>query len=145
MALCRLIMGPKSCEQINEFTSAPKCPPKYIRTDHTTCTKDCGNAGGKITLDFKCGTESVEYLNDFQVFESKEECEKEVRFCVSKGGSGQGEWVQECPPHKLKIGFMCVPTCLSEMGEDLKRRLEEDDRYCVEDFVSTGIPFYDLN
>jgi hypothetical protein len=90
--------------------------------------------------------ESAEYINDLQVFGSEEECLQEFDFCWErKNKRKESEWLKECPPHKLKIGFVCVPICLTEMPEELKASLAEEKGYCVEDIIDTGLPFYDLS
>ena len=144
--MCEMVYGEGNCERINEFTVTKKCPPKYTRADHTRCMKDCSNYKDKILLDYKCSKEKVEYLNDFEAFSSKELCEEKFQFCYEKKiDNEQSDWLKDCGPHMMKLGFMCVPLCLSEIDSKIKQILLMDSRFCVEDYVTTGIPFYDLN
>ena len=139
-----MVYGKDNCEKINEFTVNQKCPENYNRVDHTRCIKDCSSFKNKIVLNQKCSKQKVEYLNDLEVFSSKELCEEKFQFCFEKNNQNS-DWLKDCPPHMMRFGFMCVPLCLSEMSLKLKQKLNQDSRFCVEDYVSTGIPFYDLN
>ena len=140
-----MVYGKDNCEKVNSFTFTRKCPDNYLRVDHTRCMKDCSPYQDKIILNQKCYVHTVEYLNDLEAFGSLEECREKYEFCYEKSKDGEGsEWLRDCPLHKKKIGFMCVPECISEMSQQLFEQLTQDDRYCIQDFVRTGIPFYDF-
>jgi hypothetical protein len=141
-----MIHGSGNCEKINNFTFVQKCPENYTRISHTNCKKDCSIFPDKIIIDYQCHNQQVEYLNDFEVFSSEEECNQFYEFCFEKKESdNQPGWFRDCPPHKNKIGFLCVPLCLSDMEQEDVEALTNNPRYCVEDYVNTGMPFYDLN
>lgn len=54
-------------------------------------------------------------------------------------------YLRDCPPHTVKLGFMCIPICLSEMSVEKIKQLKEDKNYCVEDYINTGMAFYDFH
>ena len=141
-----MIYGNDNCEKINDFTYVQKCPNDYVRVNHTNCMRDCSMHPQKIVLDYQCYNQHIEYLNDFEVFSSKEECNRLYEFCFEKKGShNESEWLRDCPAHKSKVGFLCIPQCLNDMQEEIIQNLKDDQRYCIQDYVNTGLPFYDLN
>ena len=85
----------------------------------------------------------------FNSYPTEKECLKNYDYCKIKKIEIDGQklevYIKKCPPNKMKLGFMCVPYCMSEMDQELLETLGSDPNYCVEDYVNLGLPFYDFN
>lgn len=85
----------------------------------------------------------------FDTYPTEAECLKEFNYCRTKKRSiddkKMGFWVKECSPNKIQLGFMCIPVCMSEMDNKMLDTLKSDNKYCIEDYINLGMPFYDFN
>ena len=142
MAKCESVYGQDNCEWVNLFTVQRKCPDDLVREDHTRCVRECDDE--LIKIDNSCRRQKTVFLSYENIFVDKEECEQSTdRECVDVGFNTQS-YVPGCEPHYKKIGTMCVAICLNDMSEELIQQLKSDERYCVEETVEQGMPFYDV-
>lgn len=142
---CENFHGEKNCEILNKFTVVQKCPKNYKRDDHTRCVKDCvSEKGVKLKIiDYDCSRYNTYLLNQFKKFGSREECLRDGKeFC--RESRVPGVFVEDCGRNFKRVAFLCVPFCYNEMGEEVLSGIRESERYCLKDYVSLGMPFYDL-
>jgi hypothetical protein len=146
--MCEDVHGIGKCERLNKFTYSRKCNPLYTRVDHTRCKKLCDPHLIKNIINFKCFNQKVEYVNNFESYKSEEQCLIKFSYCRNKVIETNREtvsvWVKECPPNTMKLGFMCIPYCMSEMSDEMIETLSNDPNYCVETYENLGLPFYDF-
>ena len=153
-----MLYGPGNCERINKFTYNENCPLGYHRDDHSRCKRVCSIVDQETfkqtqdqekIINFKCWNQKVQYINNFDSRKSLEHCLEDFEYCREKKLQKDNEfvtlYVQDCPPNKFKLGFMCIPMCMSEMSEDVLKNIANDPNYCVEDYVELGLPIYDFN
>jgi hypothetical protein len=146
--MCELVHGMGNCERLNKFTYNKRCPIGYKREDHTRCIKDCDPTLIRNVINFKCFNQKIEYINNFDSYQNEDQCLKKYDYCKKKVVStDKGDIVtftKQCPPNTMKLGFICIPYCMSEMTPEMIETLGNDERYCVEDYVNLGLPFYDF-
>jgi hypothetical protein len=138
---CEKFYGEGNCEQINKFTVVQKCPVNYIRDDHTRCVRSC--AADSIVIDYNCERHQVYYIKEIKKFASLEDCLKENKNCA-KDTDDSDVFIEDCQLNYKKISFMCIPYCFNEITQNLKAKILQDSRYCIKDYISTGMPFYDI-
>ena len=143
--MCENVHGIGECNRINKFTYNKMCPINFVYEDHTRCKRDCKLE--KTIIDFNCWKRKVNYVNSFETFSNISDCEKQYKYCKKRravNGKENDLYYKTCSPDSIKIGFMCVPVCLSEMTAKMLQTLKEDINYCVQDYVNIGMPFYDF-
>ena len=152
-----MLYGPNNCERINRFTYNENCPIGYQRDDHSRCKRKCKVDEMEVGKDFKkdkiinykCWNQKVQYINNFDSRKTLKHCLEDFEYCREKTLKKETGtitlYVQDCPPNKFKLGFMCIPLCMSEMSEEVLKKIADDPNYCVEDYVELGLPIYDFN
>ena len=149
MKNCELVHGVGRCERINKFTWQKKCPMGYVREDHTRCKRNCDFKENATIINFKCWNQKIEYINTFDSAKDKETCLGKFKYCREKDmvthNGNVKIWIKKCPPNTMKLSFMCIPYCMSEMSDEILETLSDDPNFCVEDYVDLGVPFYDFN
>ncbi len=81
------------------------------------------------------------FLDLVNEFEKEENCLKKYKFCWK---NEKGIFKQGCALNEKKVGFMCVPLCYEELNENLLQEIEKDEKYCHEEMIELGVPFFDL-
>ena len=148
LAACEEVHGEGQCHRLNKFAYNKLCPIGYVQDDYTRCKRECDRNVVKNVIDFKCFNQKIEYINLFNSYKTMEECLEQFDHCrekiMSKSDPKSKIYLKDCSPNRVKIGFMFIPLCMSEMDDEQIKILAEDPNYCVEDYVNLGLPFYDF-
>ena len=147
--------GELNCEKLNPFTFSQKCKKGFKRISATNCKRDCSVKENKIKeenkknfkkISHECGDYSIKYLNSFETFKTEKECQLEYKHCNnSTNSNGEEIWKGDCDLNYKKVGFMCIPVCLSELNQEQLKNILDHELYCIEEYQETGIPVYDIN
>ena len=137
---CENFYGKNNCEKINKFTVGLKCPENYVRDDITRCVRNCDKK--KKIIDHDCEKFKSYYLKEFKKFGSLEECLGNSSYCVKD--EDEESFFEDCELNFKRISFLCVPYCFNEIVGGVREKILKDEKFCLKDYVSVGVPFYDF-
>jgi hypothetical protein len=147
MKKCENFHGEGNCTTWNKFTVVQKCPEGYLKDDLTRCVKDCSKL--KLdkktrTIDHNCHTHTTYFLNQFKKYSSLEKCLEENENCLPST-EDPNIFTQDCLLNFKRVAFICIPLCFNEMDiETIEKIKQDEEKYCFKDYVTLGMPFYDL-